>query len=168
MITGMGVLSPVGSDLNSFLNALRNQKSGITMLEDMKDQPVKIGGRIRDIHFASHFSNNELQRLPMFCKLGILAGRQAIVDCGIQSIDSERSGCSIGTGIGGLQEIVTEQVKLSQGGSRKVSPFFAPNILSNSVSSHLSLEFQLKVRQSSKIRGHKFQYQLHAQQDFIQ
>ena len=143
VITGVGMVSPLGSDVRTSWAAMLAGKSGISNLTsfDVTKHAVKIGGQIPDFDLSSYISPKDSRRMDDFIRLGLVAGVQAVSDSEIDSspVDLRRVGVSIGSGIGGINTIETcHDVVINQGPS-KVSPFFVPSSIINMVSGHLSL-----------------------------
>ncbi len=144
VVTGLGMLSPVGNDVESSWQALLNGQSGITCIEhfDTTDFPTKFAGLVKDFDPEQFgISRKDARKMDMFIQYGVAAGLQAFADSGLEVTDANahRIGVSVGSGIGGLGQIETNHVSLMNGGPRKLSPFFVPSTIINMVSGHLSI-----------------------------
>ncbi|MDR1694742.1 MAG: beta-ketoacyl-ACP synthase II [Lactobacillaceae bacterium] len=155
VVTGMGIVSPLGRGIENNWNKIVNGKSGIKKLEgiELKDIPVSIGGQIRYGQGDGEFDPDtviepkEQKRVDKFILFGIAAGKDAVEDSGWKpeaEEDKDRSGVMMGSGIGGLQTIYENSILFHETGSRKISPFFIPASLINLISGHLSIEYGYK------------------------
>ena len=128
VVTGLGMVSPVGNDVPSSWEAMLAGRSGIAPITrfDASGLGCRIAGEVRNFDLAAYMSPKEARRMDVFIHYGIAASVQAIKDCGIEITDSnrERIGCVIGSGIGGLPMIEDNHTELMNRGPRRVSPFF--------------------------------------------
>ena len=149
VITGMGIVSPVGSDLKSSWDAILNGKSGINLIEsfDTTNHPAKIGGEVSGFDIEKYFDTKQMRKLDPFVHLGIAAGVDAIVDSGL-SFDGElgeRSGIIIGSGIGGLHSIEKNKaIMIKNQSPKRVSPFFIPGSIVNMIAGEISIRYGIK------------------------
>ena len=148
VVTGVGMLTPLGNDTNStWLNILAG-KSGIgkVTLFDTQDYSTKIAGEVKDFNSEDYISKKEAKKMDRFIQLGIAAGIQALRDSNlvITEHNAGRIGISVGSGIGGLPLIEENHKKLLSGGPKKVSPFFVPSTITNMISGFLSIMEGLK------------------------
>ena len=132
VITGMGMLSPVGNSVESSWQAIQAGRSGIGMIDrfDASAYNTRIGGAIRDLDAFIHY--------------GLIAAQQAVDDSGLESfdrLDRERVGIAIGSGIGGLEYIEKSVLTMDKSGPRKVSPFFVPASVINMISGNAAIRF---------------------------
>ena len=149
VITGLGVVSPVGSTVRSAWDAILRGQSGIGPVTrfDVSAFPVRFGGQVRDFDVAQYISVKEARRMDEFMHYGVAAGVQAVSDSGIDfgKTDATRCGAVCGAGIGGLWTIETEYSEYLKGMSpRKISPFFVPATIINMIAGHLSIKYGLK------------------------
>ncbi|HTV53100.1 MAG TPA: beta-ketoacyl-ACP synthase II [Steroidobacteraceae bacterium] len=149
VITGLGIVSPVGSTVASAWQAVLNGQSGIGPVTrfDVSAFPVRFGGQVRDFDVAQYLSPKEARRMDDFMHYGVAAGVQAVTDSGIDfsRADPARCGAVCGAGIGGLWTIEDEYgAYLKSGSPRKISPFFVPATIINMISGHLSIKYGLK------------------------
>ena len=148
VITGMGLLSPIGSSLDSaWENALAG-KSGANLIEafDTEDYSVKICASVEGYDVDQYFDRKEARRLDKFIQYGMAAGVEAIADAGLEPNpqDGHRIGLAIGSGIGGLNTIEETHSALLKGGPRRVSPFFIPGSVINMIAGNLSIRYGFK------------------------
>ena len=155
VVTGMGVVSPLGVGVEYNWKRLINGDSGIVKITDidLKDIPVTIAGRVPWGENEGEFNINEVLPLKdqkkndIFIVYGLSAGQQAVKDSGFipqTEEEKERYGAMFGSGIGGLQTIYESALAFNEMGMRCVSPFFIPSVLINLISGHLSIQFGLK------------------------
>ncbi len=133
VITGLGLTSPVGSEIDTFWNSLCSGKSGIdkVTLFDTTDYQCKIGAEVKDVDFSQYVDAKEAKRTDRAILLAMVAASKAIKDSGLDlnSVDLDRCGTIIGSGIGGLSTLETEHTKLVQRGPNRVSPFLIPMMI---------------------------------------
>ncbi len=143
VVTGMGVLSPVGTGVDTFWNALINGESGIDYIDafDTTDYTVKIAGEVKDFNPGDYFEKKEAKRLDRFAQFAIAAALMAVKDANLSNPpeDAERVGVLIGSGIGGLATMEDQVTILNEKGPRRVSPFFIPMMISNMASGQVSI-----------------------------
>jgi 3-oxoacyl-[acyl-carrier-protein] synthase II len=149
VITGMGIVSPVGSTVKSAWDTVLAGKSGIGPITrfDVSAFPVRFGGQVRDFDVAQYMPAKEARRMDEFMHYGVAAGVQAVTDSGIDfsKSDAARCGAICGAGIGGLDTIETEYGEYLKAMSpRKISPFFVPASIINMIAGHLSIRYGLK------------------------
>ncbi len=149
VVTGLGIVSPVGSTVASAWDAVLNGRSGIGPVTrfDVSAFPVRFGGEVRGFDVNEYLSPKDARRMDDFMHYGVSAGIQAVVDSGIDfsKTDSSRCGAVCGAGIGGLGTIEEEYGGYVKSGSpRKISPFFVPATIINMISGHLSIKYGLK------------------------
>ena len=148
VITGLGVISPVGNSARVAWENILAGKSGIAPITnfDASDFPVRFAGEIRDFEVSDYIPSKEARRMGTFIHYGIAAASQAIEDSGIEITDANaaRAGVAIGSGIGGLQGIENAYQAYIDGGPRKISPFFVPGNIINMIAGNLSIMYGLK------------------------
>jgi 3-oxoacyl-[acyl-carrier-protein] synthase II len=149
VVTGLGIVSPLGSRIETVWQNILQGESGIGPITrfDTEAFATRIGGAVRDFNIADYISPKEARRMDEFIHYGVAAGIQAVDDAGIDfaSLDSGRCGVISGAGIGGLATIETEyDAFLAAGSPRKISPFFIPSSIINMISGHLSIRYGLK------------------------
>ncbi|MFN2349791.1 MAG: beta-ketoacyl-ACP synthase II [Thioalkalivibrio sp.] len=148
VITGLGIVSPVGSTIKSAWDNVTAGKSGITSIDvfDASEMPVRISGAVRDFNADDYITPKEQRKMDTFVHYGIAAGLQAIQDAGFEVTEenADRIGVAIGSGIGGLPYIEKSHTAYLNGGARKISPFFVPSAIINMVAGNLSIMAGLK------------------------
>lgn len=148
VITGLGIVSPVGIGLAENWSSIVAGKSGISGITffDPSALSSKIAGEVKGFDPAQYLSAKEIRRMDRFIHLGLAAGIEAIKDSGIEVTtgNAERIGVNIGSGIGGLPMIEDSHSALLKGGPRKISPFFIPSVIINMISGNLSIMYGLK------------------------
>ncbi|MDV2115052.1 beta-ketoacyl-ACP synthase II [Alcaligenes faecalis] len=148
VITGLGIVSPVGNDIPTAWDNIVNGRSGIGRITrfDPSALSAQIAGEVKDFDLAPYISSKEAKQMDTFIHYGVVAGMQAWKDCGldINSINAERVGVIVGSGIGGLPRIEETQKDYLERGPRRISPFFVPGSLVNLVSGQLSIGLGLK------------------------
>ncbi|MFA6613818.1 MAG: beta-ketoacyl synthase N-terminal-like domain-containing protein, partial [Endomicrobiia bacterium] len=135
VITGIGVLSPIGIGQEEFTNALRDGKSGANLVDtfDTTDFNCKIAANVKNFLPENFMDKKKARRMARFTQLGVAAAKMAIEDSGLDfsKEDLSRIGCITGTGIGGMDVIEEEHTALMTRGPRRVSPFLIPMIITN-------------------------------------
>jgi 3-oxoacyl-[acyl-carrier-protein] synthase II len=149
VVTGLGVVSPVGSTVQSAWDAILRGESGIGPVTrfDVSAFPTRFGGAVRDFDVAQYIPPKEARRMDEFMHYGVAAGVQAVADSGIDfsKTDPTRAGAVCGSGVGGLWTIEEDyQAYLKAMNPRKLSPFFVPAIIINMIAGHLSIRYGLK------------------------
>jgi 3-oxoacyl-[acyl-carrier-protein] synthase II len=147
-ITGMGVISPIGTGLEKFWSSVKEGKCGIDEITafDTTDFSVKLAGEVKDFDPKVYMDKKEAKRMDRFCQFAIGASQMAIDHSGLdlKKIESEKMGVVIGSGVGGINTIEREIEKLHTRGPSKVSPFFIPMIISNMASGLVAIRFEAK------------------------
>ena len=141
VVTGMGLISPLGNSVNeSWSNCIKGC-SGISVnVVDLEDMPIKVGGRIQDFDPTQYIDSKDIRRLDTFVQYGVSAGIQAIEDAGLDNnVDKDRVGLNIGSGIGGLDSIEKNKDILNKKSFKRVSPFFVPGSIINMTPGYLSI-----------------------------
>ena len=145
VVTGLGMLSPLGASVDTSWEGLTAGRSGIAPIAafDADSYPVRFGGAVPEIDMSSYLPAKEARRMDGFIQWGLAAGIQAIRHSGLEDSDSDlsRVGVAMGSGIGGINTIETCHQVLLDRGPNKVSPFFVPSSIINMVSGHLSIMY---------------------------
>lgn len=149
VITGLGIVSPVGNTVSEAWENVIAGKSGITKITrfDASDFSSRIAGEVKNFEIAEYLSAKDARRMDIFIQYGMAAAIQAIRDAGISNVagfNAERIGVNIGSGIGGLPMIENTDAAYHAGGPRKISPFFIPSTIINMVAGNLSIMFGYK------------------------
>jgi len=148
VVTGLGLVSPVGNDVKTSWENILAGRSGIDHIThfDVSGFASRIGGSIKDFDITDYITAKDARKMDTFIHYGLAAGTQAISDAGLEITDenAERVGVLIGSGIGGLPGIEGGYQSFIDGGARRISPFFAPGNIINMVSGNLSIKFGIK------------------------
>ncbi len=143
VITGMGVVTPYGTDMNNFWNSLVEGKSAISNISKFNTEQyaVKIAGEVKNLPIEQYIDAKEMKRMDAFIHYGIIAAELALKDAGITFTDQmkERTGVFAASGIGGLITIQENNQKLLEKGPGRISPMFIPMVLSNMLPGHISM-----------------------------
>lgn len=149
VITGLGVVTPLGDILDAFWARLLAGDCGIRKLTrfDVSTYPAQIGGEIQpeDFHHADIIGHKEAKRLDRFALYGVAAGIRSVIDSGIDfsTLDRDRCGVIVGSGIGGIEEMEQQYDKMLAKGVGRVSPFTVPRLMVNAAAGNLSIQFGL-------------------------
>lgn len=148
VITGMGIVSPVGLNLDQNWASIVAGNSGIDRITrfDATGYPSTIAGEVRDLDINDYLPAKDARRMDRFIQLGLIAGIQAMQDSGLEVANNnrERMGVHIGSGIGGLDSIENTTLTLHEKGVRRVSPFYVPGSIINMISGNLSIKYGLQ------------------------
>ena len=148
VVTGLGIVSPVGNTVSDAWANLIAGKSGIGPITrfDATALSARIAGEVKNLDVAAYLSAKDARRMDGFIHYGMIAGIQAVRDSGIEvtAENAERIGVNIGSGIGGLPMIEDTHNDFLAGGPRKISPFFIPGTIINMISGNLSIMFGMK------------------------
>ncbi len=148
VITGMGMLSPLGNDVPSSWQGILAGRSGIGLIEhmDLSAYSTRFGGSIKNFDVEQYLPAKEARKLDLFIQYGLAASFQAVRDSGLEITDAnrERIGVAMGSGIGGLTNIENSCKALIEQGPRRISPFFVPGSIINMVSGFLSIHLGLQ------------------------
>jgi len=148
VITGLGIVSPIGNDIDTAWDNLVNGRSGIGRITRFDPSPLnaQIAGEVKDFDVTQYISAKEAKTMDTFIHYGIAAGVQAWRDSGLEitEANADRIGAIVGSGIGGLPRIEEQQIEYLERGARRISPFFVPASLINLVSGQLSIMLGLK------------------------
>jgi len=148
VITGMGVISPVGNQLDEFWDNLIAGKSGIGLLTrfDTSDLPTKVAAEVKNFEPTDWISKKESRHMDRFAQFALAAAMMAVKDSGLdfEKVDKERAGAVMGCGIGGVITFEEQKEVLMAKGSGRITPFFVPMLISNMAAAHLSITFGLQ------------------------
>ena len=148
VITGLGIVSPVGNTVDKAWENILNGQSGINVLTnlDTEGQSVKFGGSVKDFDISDYLKPKDAKKMDPFIHYGMAAGIQAIEDSGIEVTEqnAERIGVAIGAGVGGLGTIEATADLYREKGAKRISPFFVPSSIINMISGNLSIKYGLK------------------------
>ena len=147
VVTGLGILSPVGNDVSSSWNNIIQGLSGVKPITnfDVSESETKFAATV-EIDSSEKLDKKEIRRTDPFIQYGLIASQECLEDSliDLDNTDLNRFGVSIGSGIGGLGTIEENKIKLSESGPKKISPFFVPGAIANMVSGYASLKYGLK------------------------
>lgn len=143
VVTGIGVISPIGQDLESFWNSLKEGKSGIGKVTrfDCANYPTQIAGEINNFDPEAYIDKKEARRMDRFSQFAIAATVQAMKDAGLskENLPAEKTGVVLGTGIGGIETLENQHKVLQEKGPSRVSPFMIPMMIGNIAAGNISM-----------------------------
>lgn len=144
VITGMGVVTALGQDLETFWGNLSSGKSGVGLIEnfDVSEYPTRIAAEIKDFNIENYVDRKESRRMDRFVQFAVAGALNALKDANLnvkEDTDPERVGVSVGSGIGGLNTWEEQHRILLEKGPKRVSPFFIPMMIANMASGHVSM-----------------------------
>ena len=143
VVTGLGILSPIGNTVEDAWTSCVEGISGITTVDiGLENNPVTIGGRLKNFDSNDFLDSKEVRRIDPFIQYGIIAANQSIENSGIleSDLDLTRVGVNFGAGIGGIDTIEKNKTLLEERGYKKVSPFFVPGSIVNMISGLVSIK----------------------------
>lgn len=143
VITGMGVVSPLGNTVETFWDRLIHGESGISLIDtfDVSRHKSKIAGLVRDFDADTLFGRKEARRMDRFCQFALAAAEQALNDSGLslEQTDRERLGVYVGSGVGGIQTLLEQDAIMRERGPERVSPSLVPMMISNMAAAMISI-----------------------------
>lgn len=140
----MGVVSPIGNDMETFRKNLLEGVCGIDYITrfDPEEYKVKIAAEVKDFRITDHVDKSEARRMDLFTQYAVVAAKEAISQSGILgTVEPEKFGVYIGSGIGGMDTLVNTMDRFRAGGPRKVSPLFIPMMISNMASGNIAIQY---------------------------
>ncbi len=143
VITGMGVVSPVGNNVPDFWDSLVSGKCGIGPITryDTSDFKVKIAAEVKDFDPSGVMDKSEIRRSDLFTRYAMVAAHEAMQDSGLDDMDKDRLGVYLGSGIGGITTLVDECIKLHTQGPHRVSPFMVPMMIANIAAGQVAIRY---------------------------
>ena len=148
VITGLGMLTPLGADVASTWEGIKAGKSGIRNIEhfDTESFATRFAGLVPEFEIADYLSPKDARKMDVFIQYGLVAAIQAIRDAGLdmEKEDADRVGAAFGSGIGGLTNIEDNHRKMLDSGPRKLSPFFVPGTIINMIAGNLAIMYGMK------------------------
>ncbi|MGM0879811.1 MAG: beta-ketoacyl-ACP synthase II [Bacillota bacterium] len=145
VVTGMGIVSPLGNDVEQFWSRLIRGESGISTIDtfDTSRHKSRIAGIVRDFDAEARFGRKEARRMDRFCQFALAASEQALEDSGLSldKVDRERMGVYVGSGIGGIQTLLNQAEVLHERGPERVSPTLVPMMIANMAAAMISIKF---------------------------
>ncbi|TCW37466.1 3-oxoacyl-[acyl-carrier-protein] synthase II [Laceyella sacchari] len=155
VITGLGIISPLGNDVNTFWNHLIAGKSGVGNIThfDTTDYAVKIAAEVKDFDPLNYIDKKEARRMDRFVQFAVAAAKEALkhAELDMNKVDANRVGVYVGSGIGGLSTLENQHRVLMERGPRRVSPFFVPMMIANMSSGMVSIHTGAKGPNSAAI-----------------
>ncbi|GAB6088272.1 beta-ketoacyl-ACP synthase II [Alkaliphilus crotonatoxidans] len=148
VVTGIGCVTPIGTGKEEFWSSLLAGKSGIDYITrfDTVDYPTKIAAEIKDFNPEDYIDKKELKKMDRFTQLAVAASRMAMEDANLklESLEAERFGVILGTGIGGIGTFEEQYQRLQEKGPKRISPFFIPMLISNIGAGYVSMSLGAK------------------------
>jgi len=148
VVTGIGVVSPLGTGIEKNWSAITSGQSGIGSITrfDASDLPTQIAGEVKDFNAEDYIDKKEIKKMDLFIQYGLAAATIALEDSGLEINDenAERVGVLVGSGLGGLPAIEKYHKVLLERGYKKVTPFFIPMLIINLAPGHISIKFGAK------------------------
>lgn len=156
VVTGMGVMTSLGHDLDTFWNNLMQGKSGVSSIEafDVSEYPTRIAASIKDFNPEEYFDKREARKMDRFVQFACVASQLALKDANLnirEQTDPERVGVYVGSGIGGLGTWEDQHSILLERGPKRVSPFFIPMMIANMASGQISIQTGAKGPNSTAV-----------------
>ncbi|WP_034439691.1 beta-ketoacyl-ACP synthase II [Clostridium ihumii] len=148
VITGMGVLSPIGNNVDEMWNSVKENKCGIDFITkfDNTDFKVSVAGELKEFNIEKYMSKKEAHRMDKYAQYAMIAAEEAINDSNLnlENINKDRMGVIVSSGIGGIETLVSEHNKMLEKGPSRVSPFMIPMIISNMASGQIAIKYGAK------------------------
>jgi len=149
VVTGLGVVSPVASELGRFWEGIKTGQSGIARVEGVEDidqYAVTIGGEIRDLDIEKFLDRKEARKMDPFSIWGVAAATMAVEDSGLDlnAVDLQRVGVIASSGIGGMQYMQEQSARAIKGGPRRISPQLIPQMIVNILSGYVAIKYGFK------------------------
>ncbi len=144
VVTGMGAITPVGNDIETFWANITQGKCGIDFITkfDASDFKVKVAAEVNDFHPENYMEKSDIRRTDLYTQYAIAASSQAMKDSDLQgNIENDRLGVYIGSGIGGINTFYTETEKMIMKGHTRISPFFIPMMIANIAAGNVAIRF---------------------------
>ncbi|MCI5621958.1 MAG: beta-ketoacyl-ACP synthase II [Lachnospiraceae bacterium] len=148
VVTGLGAITPIGNDVDTFWNSVKEKKVGIDKISsfDATEYKCHVAAEVKDFEPKDHMDARTAKRMERFCQFAVVAAGEAIKDAGLdmEKEDAFRVGCSVSSGIGSLQAIEREHCRLLEKGPNRVNPLFVPMMISNMAAGNVSIQYGLK------------------------
>ncbi|WP_142413647.1 beta-ketoacyl-ACP synthase II [Hathewaya massiliensis] len=148
VVTGMGALTPIGNNLKDFWSSAKNGKCGIDKITrfSLENHKVTLAAEIKNLNIEDYIEKREAKRIDRYCQLALIAAEEAIKDSNLdlESIDRDRFGVIVSSGIGGIETIEKEDEKLLNKGPNRVSPMTIPMIISNMAAGNIAIKYGAK------------------------
>lgn len=148
VITGMGAITPVGNDVDTFWNSISNGKVGIDKITafDVTDFKAKLAAEVKDFNPEDYIERREARRMDRFCQFALAASKQAVEDSKLnfENENMDKIGVIVGCGIGGIGTIEEQEIKLNEKGPNRISPMLIPMIISNMAAGNIAIKYGAK------------------------
>lgn len=148
VVTGMGAVTPIGLNIETFWDAVKEQKTGFGEIThfDASAYKCRLAAEVKDFDAKAYMDAKEARRMELFSQYAVAAAEEAIRDSGIDmdKEDAYRAGCAIGCGVGSMQAIEREYTRLVEKGPNRVGPLFVPMMISNMAAGNVSIRYGLK------------------------
>ena len=144
VVTGLGTITPVGNDVETFWKSLTDGKCGIDFITrfDTEDYKVKVAAEVKDFDPLQYIPKSEARKMDLFCQYALAAAEQAVQDSGIVgTLEPEKLGVYVGSGIGGMETFVAQTEKLLTNGPKRISPHFIPMMISNMAAGDIAIKY---------------------------
>ena len=148
VVTGMGAVTPIGLNIEEFWEGLKNGRTGFSEITqfDTTDFKVKVAASVKGFEGKNYMDVKSAKRMELFCQYAVAAAKEALEQSGIQmdQEDPYRVGCAIGSGVGSLQAMEREHIKLLEKGPGRINPLLVPLMITNMAAGNVSIQFGLK------------------------
>ncbi|MGN0341951.1 MAG: beta-ketoacyl-ACP synthase II [Roseburia sp.] len=148
VVTGLGAITPIGNNVDTFWNSVKEKKVGIDKISafDATEYKCHVAAEVKDFEPKDYMDARTAKRMERFCQFAVVAAGEAIKDAGLdmEKEDAYRVGCSVSSGIGSLQAIEREHCRLLEKGPNRVNPLFVPMMISNMAAGNVSIQYGLK------------------------
>lgn len=149
VITGMGAITPLGNNIKDFWASIKKGECGIDFIKafDTSDFKVKLAAEVKNFKPEDYLDGKQVKRMDRFCQLAMVASKEAVENSklNLENIDKEKLGVIVGSGIGGMGTIETQEEKLLKKGPSRVSPMLIPMIISNMAAGNIAIEYGAKA-----------------------
>jgi len=144
VITGMGTVNPLGCNLETFWNNVKQGKLGISTIDtfDTTEVEISVAGIVRDFDPTAHLDKKDIRHMERFTQFAVVAAKEALEDCGsdLKDLDPYRCGVIIGCGVGGLEMTQKQHSIYLEKGPNRISPFFVPMMISNMAGGQVAMK----------------------------
>lgn len=148
VVTGMGVVSPIGNSIEEYWNSLLSGRSGAAYIThfDASEHVTKFACEVKNLSTKGIIEDKDVRKIDPYSQYALVAAHEAIQDSGLdfQKTDINRVGVIVGSGVGGIQSFENETRKVVERGPRRVSPFFVPQMISDIAAGHISMQYNLR------------------------
>ncbi len=147
VVTGMGAVTPIGNSVKDFWEGLLEGRNGVDYITrfDASDHKTRFAAEVKDVNFDDVLDRRERNRVDLYAAFAMKAAKEAMEDAGVdlETLNRERAGVVVGSGIGGILSFETEHAKMLKHGPRRVSPYFVPQMISDIAAGHISIRYKL-------------------------